>query len=129
MNCTAKNATTRHFAVRPGDILPCGHAAARATDGSLVCSAPTAKVPSIQVLMATHEERHATPELNVAYTHPVEAYRGNRSETTVHSLKNRLGDTVQYGCGVLATLHEAPHGPDGVRLTEAPVTCRSCKSA
>ncbi len=31
---------TRHFARTVGDILPCGHVARRANDGSLTCSTP-----------------------------------------------------------------------------------------
>jgi len=39
MTCSETNAATRHFAVRPGDLLPCGHAATRQADGSLACGA------------------------------------------------------------------------------------------
>jgi hypothetical protein len=67
---------------------------------------------------------------NIAYTHPTPRHqRGARHETVVHTLANRAGDLVQTGCGMLKTLYEAPHTPDGVRLTDAPSTCPACRKA
>lgn len=64
----------------------------------------------------------------IAYTHPTPAYsRGPRHATEAHALAHRLGDTVMSVCGNLYTLHEAPHTPDGVRITDAEVTCPRCR--
>lgn len=49
--CTAANAVA-HFARTVGDLLPCGHAAARQADGSLACGA--------RIRCAHCKDRHAT---------------------------------------------------------------------
>jgi len=50
--CSATNAAVAHFAVRPGDILPCGHAAVRVASGSLECGS--------RIRCAHCKDRHAT---------------------------------------------------------------------